>query len=387
VVIMQEFLNNIPRIKNSHQNVQTFQNGNDPVQHQSAEKPRLNQKPEGSDKAAAEKKATSETSTPMDTKFARQQAKFADGVRFSNDMKGQLDQNRMSLVKQRHFREEMEKMYSSFVNHEPTPEEISNAAKHASYSIWDIIKKARREGQDEEDDLMAAKILALLLKIHSDYTFEHSERVSDWTVALAEEMGIEDEEELENIEQAAFFKDIGMVGSSVSEEDEETRRILGDFIHDSKNFLFECSSLHDIGKMRIPRSIINKAAPLTDEEFAIIKRHPLIGVEILKSIPILHKAIPGVKHHHEKYDGSGYPDGLVGEEIPMTARIITVTDSFDAMIEDRPYRKALTPADAVNELIRLSGKQFDPKLIEPFIRVLIDREILQPDEVPAMPEL
>jgi HD-GYP domain-containing protein (c-di-GMP phosphodiesterase class II) len=143
----------------------------------------------------------------------------------------------------------------------------------------------------------------------------------------------------------------------------------------------ECSTLHDIGKMRIPRDIINKAAPLTDEEFAIIKRHPLIGVEILKTIPMLRSAIPGVKHHHEKYDGSGYPEGISGEKIPLSARIITITDTFDAMIEDRPYRKALTPKDAVNELIRLAGKQFDPTLIKPFIKVLLDRKVVTRDEI------
>jgi HD-GYP domain-containing protein (c-di-GMP phosphodiesterase class II) len=387
VMIMQEFLGNIPSVNNQGQNhkAHNFQNDSEPVQNQTDGKHRLSQPSDVFDKTTSYKKATSENMSTMDAKFAKHQTKLTDGVMFSGNIKGHVDKNRTAIIKQRYFREEMEKMYSSFVNHEPTEEEIANAAKHASYSIWDIIKKARREGrEDDNDDFMAAKILAFLLKIHSDYTFEHSERVSDWAVSLAEELGIEDEEQLENIEQAAFFKDIGIVGSAASEEDEETRQVLGDFIKDSKNFLFECSSLHDIGKMRIPRSIINKAAPLTDEEFAIIKRHPLIGVEILRTIPILHSAIPGVKHHHEKFNGSGYPDGLTGEEIPLTARIITVTDSFDAMIEDRPYRKALSPADAVSELIRLSGKQFDPKLIKPFIRVLMEREILMPDEIPEM---
>jgi HD-GYP domain-containing protein (c-di-GMP phosphodiesterase class II) len=225
---MHDFAGSLPTLTNTTSSVpgQVNRSTPEPAQRETTYQPSAGPDKTGAEKATAEKKATSETSSPMEVKIAKHQAKIADGVRFSSDLKNQIDQNRQSIIKQRHFREELERMYSSFVNHEPTPEEIANAAKHASYSIWDVIKKVRREGEEEEDEeFMAAKALAFLLKIHSDYTFEHSERVSDWSVALAEELGIDDEEELENLEQAAFFRDIGTVGTAVERSWEISLRI------------------------------------------------------------------------------------------------------------------------------------------------------------------
>jgi len=142
------------------------------------------------------------------------------------------------------------------------------------------------------------------------------------------------------------------------------------YIKDIKNSLRECGNLHDIGKMRIPDTILNKNSKLNDEEFAQIKKHPMIGVEIVLPYPALHGALPGIRHHHEKWDGNGYPDRISGLNIPLQARIIAICDTFDAMTEDRPYRKALTADMAVKELIRCSGTQFDPTLVPAFIYAL-----------------
>jgi HD-GYP domain-containing protein (c-di-GMP phosphodiesterase class II) len=120
--------------------------------------------------------------------------------------------------------------------------------------------------------------------------------------------------------------------------------------------------LHDIGKIGVPESILNKQGPLNEEEKKCMHEHTLIGVNILQPIKELEQAILGVKYHHERYDGTGYPEGLKGEQIPLIASIISVADSFDAMITDRPYRRALSKEEAVEEIKRGNGGQFDPQV-------------------------
>jgi HD-GYP domain-containing protein (c-di-GMP phosphodiesterase class II) len=120
------------------------------------------------------------------------------------------------------------------------------------------------------------------------------------------------------------------------------------------------SLLHDIGKIGVPEAILNKDGPLTPDERTRIQEHPLVGINILQPIRELEDSMVGVKYHHEKYDGSGYPEGLKGEEIPLIASIIAVADAFDAMTTDRPYRKAASKDNAVQEILSGSGKQFHP---------------------------
>lgn len=129
------------------------------------------------------------------------------------------------------------------------------------------------------------------------------------------------------------------------------------------------SLLHDIGKIGIPEGILNKNGPLTPEEWIKIKEHPNIGVTILHPIRELETAMLGVKYHHERYDGLGYPDGLKGEEIPLVAAIIAVADAFDAMISDRPYRPGLSKVKAIEEIKSNSGKQFNPRVASAFIEL------------------
>jgi HD-GYP domain-containing protein (c-di-GMP phosphodiesterase class II) len=119
----------------------------------------------------------------------------------------------------------------------------------------------------------------------------------------------------------------------------------------------------------VPDFILHKPGPLTPEEWDDMKRHPRFGFEMLKDIGFLTAAAEIVHTHHERFDGKGYPRGLRGEEIPLGARIFTIADAFDAMTSDRPYRKALTPEMARAEVLRHSGTQFDPKVVQAFLLI------------------
>jgi response regulator RpfG family c-di-GMP phosphodiesterase len=127
--------------------------------------------------------------------------------------------------------------------------------------------------------------------------------------------------------------------------------------------------LHDIGKIGIPDAILLKPGPLTPDEWKIMRRHPEIGRRLIESIPFLREAVPIVYHHHERWDGSGYPLGLRGEAIPLGARIFAVVDAFDAMTFDRPYSKAISFEAAKAEIQRCSGTHFDPAVVKAFLRV------------------
>ena len=132
--------------------------------------------------------------------------------------------------------------------------------------------------------------------------------------------------------------------------------------------------LHDIGKVRVPESILNKRGPLTDEEWAVMKTHPEVGEHILRPIQSLNAILPIVRHHHERWDGGGYPDKLSGRAIPLGARIVAVCDAYRAMTEDRPYRNALSNREAWQELNEGSGSQFDPDCVDAMIRALERRD-------------
>lgn len=128
--------------------------------------------------------------------------------------------------------------------------------------------------------------------------------------------------------------------------------------------------LHDIGKIGIKDAILLKEGNLSEEEFTIMQNHTIYGAEILNHVKQLKDIVPGIKYHHEKIDGSGYPDKLQGDEIPLIAKIIAVADSFDAMITDRPYRKALTVETALKELKNNAGTQFDFQVVDAFEKAL-----------------
>ncbi|TCS83734.1 HD domain-containing protein [Tepidibacillus fermentans] len=170
-----------------------------------------------------------------------------------------------------------------------------------------------------------------ILKQMDPITHSHSERVKFWTVLLANKMGLP-QAEIRQLSQAA--------------------------------------SWHDIGKIEIPYEILNKPNKLTQMEYEIIKSHPEKGYQLVKDMHFFKKFLPVIRHHHEKYDGTGYPLGLKGEKIPLHARIMAVTDAFDAMTADRSYRVGMPMKDAVDELIRYSGTQFDPEIVQVFVEAL-----------------
>ncbi|MGL5757121.1 MAG: bifunctional diguanylate cyclase/phosphohydrolase [Paraclostridium sp.] len=128
--------------------------------------------------------------------------------------------------------------------------------------------------------------------------------------------------------------------------------------------------LHDIGKVEIPEEVLNKKEKLTDSEYEMLKQHPTLGVELIKHIKSFEELLPLIKHHHERYDGRGYPDKLSGEDIPYLARVISIADSFDAITSHRPYNVRRGHADAIEELKRCAGSQFDPELVDKFIKMI-----------------
>lgn len=121
--------------------------------------------------------------------------------------------------------------------------------------------------------------------------------------------------------------------------------------------------LHDIGKIGVPDAILDKPGKLTDGEFVLIMQHPAIGSNIVSKVKIFHSVADIVRHHHERYDGRGYPDGLAGEAISLGARIVAVADAFDAMTSARPYRPARSIQEALEETLRCRGSQFDPRVV------------------------
>jgi HD-GYP domain-containing protein (c-di-GMP phosphodiesterase class II) len=128
--------------------------------------------------------------------------------------------------------------------------------------------------------------------------------------------------------------------------------------------------LHDIGKIMVPPEILNKPSKLTDEEFEIIKRHPETSYQILKSVDEYSVFAEDVLYHHERHDGKGYPEGLVADEIPLNSKIIAVADAYEAMTAKRPYQNPKSKGEALEELVRCSGTQFDPKIVDVFVNIM-----------------
>ena len=182
--------------------------------------------------------------------------------------------------------------------------------------------------------LETIRALAAAIDAKDPYTKGHSERVSETSVALAQELNLTDKD-IENIEYTAL--------------------------------------LHDIGKIGIADNILGKNSILTNEEFDKIKEHPIMGAKIIEPVDFLKNSYEAIYHHHEKYNGKGYPDGLKEKDIPLLSRIIAVADAYDAMGSDRPYRKKLNKVKILKELKDQSGKQFDPEVVKALISV-IDRE-------------
>ena len=173
--------------------------------------------------------------------------------------------------------------------------------------------------------------LANAIEASDPYTSGHCQRVTQFSLILGKQLGLS-KEDMIKLEYAAI--------------------------------------LHDIGKIGIPEGILQKNGKLTEEEYDLVKKHPQIGVSILGSVPFLKESIKGILQHHERIDGKGYPGGLKGEEISLFARILCIADAYDAMTSTRPYRSAMSTMEAIDEIRKGSGKQFDKDFAEVFIKLL-----------------
>ena len=130
--------------------------------------------------------------------------------------------------------------------------------------------------------------------------------------------------------------------------------------------------LHDLGKLGVPEAVLEKVGPLTQQDWELIKRHPDIGARMIEQIWCLRRVAQMIRHHHERYDGSGYPDGLEGEEIPLTARIVAATDAYDVMVRGRPFGESRSPTEAKEELMSGAGIQFDAEVVAALIVVVVE---------------
>jgi ribonuclease P protein subunit RPR2 len=194
--------------------------------------------------------------------------------------------------------------------------------------LREVFKQERARAQELRRSYRATvRALSNAVEARDAYTGKHAERVTAYGMELARAMGIS----LEESPQIEF------------------------------GFL-----LHDIGKVAVPDAILFKTSKLTEEEYALIAQHPVVGAEILRDVDFLGEGKLVVRHHHERWDGTGYPDGLAGDEIPLAARVFSVADTLDALTTDRPYRPASDWKVARDEIRRVTGSQFDPDVVAAF---------------------
>ena len=207
-------------------------------------------------------------------------------------------------------------------------------------AVETVLQKNHKAKQREEMKLLKTleaahfdliKALSQAIQVKDHYTGDHCDRIVEYSRSIAEKFGLSPAE---------------------------------------KKVLAYAAALHDIGKIGIPEAILNKSGRLTEEEYAVMKTHPEKGATIIQGVEFLAPVVPLIYHHQERYDGLGYPEGLVGENIPLGSRIVAVLDTFDAMTSDRPYRKALPFEKAVAELKRFTYQQFDPHVVDAFLQVL-----------------
>ncbi|MCY6484772.1 diguanylate cyclase [Clostridium aestuarii] len=208
--------------------------------------------------------------------------------------------------------------------------------KNRVETYYSILEELKGDIEKEHIDLITSiKTLISVINAKDKYTYAHIERVVMYSKLLGDKLNLSPED---------------------------------------KKILKYGAYMHDIGKINISREVLNKKMPLTNEEWETLKQHPVNGVEIIKSVPSLKNVIPLILHHHERYNGKGYPLGLKGEDIPYLARILTVVDSFDAMTSNRPYNTRKTYDEAILELKKCSNTQFDPFIAEAFIKVIAENE-------------
>ena len=208
-------------------------------------------------------------------------------------------------------------------------EEDKDLLEALSHQVAIAIENAQLYMQLKDTFVQTAQALAEAIEAKDRYTGGHTKRVLHYSLAIAEYLDLKPDE-LENLRLSAI--------------------------------------LHDIGKIGIDDSVLKKQAPLDSVEFDQMKRHPSIGFEILSHVKGLQKVLDGMRLHHERHDGKGYPLGLKGDQIPLNAAIISVADTYDAMVSTRPYRKGLDPQIAFDEITKYRGTQFNPEVVDAFVK-------------------
>lgn len=214
----------------------------------------------------------------------------------------------------------------------------SNSERKFMLSIEDVTESYELNDRIEKQYLNMFRSFVKFIDAKDTYTGLHSSSVTDYVQRILEQLEISDEE---------------------------------------KQDIIVAANLHDIGKIGVPEYILNKPGKLTDEEFLLMKDHSTIGESLLNEIEGYEHISNFIRHHHEKYDGTGYPDGLKGEEIPLGSRIIAVADAFDAITTDRVYQRKRTVEEALSIMTAVSGKQFDPFLVKVFIESTIQDNALE----------
>ena len=202
--------------------------------------------------------------------------------------------------------------------------------EHRGPFSWSPLRVQELEEQVRSTRKSTICALNQMLDLKDLNTGVHSTRLAEWAVRIGQELGLE-ESGLEDVEVAAL--------------------------------------LHDAGKVGVPDAILKKPGPLTTDEWRVMRMHPEFSWAVLRLVPGLERASLFALHHHEKYDGSGYPAGLRGHDIPIGARIVSVIDAFDAMVATRPYKTGLPCEEALRRLIVDSGRHFDPVVVQHFIRI------------------
>ncbi|MDD4768093.1 MAG: diguanylate cyclase [Desulfotomaculaceae bacterium] len=234
---------------------------------------------------------------------------------------------------------------AAYPTHARNAKELVNYADQALYRAksldkntvkiyFSVFDKLDLEGDDKEL-LSSTRTLLAVINAKDRYTYGHSERVTDHAIKLAHRIGL-DQEQIQLLGYASF--------------------------------------LHDIGKIEINREILNKTNKLDAGELAIVRQHCQWGSDIVKAVKILEPIVPVILHHHENYDGTGYPAGLRGNDIPLLARIIRIADSFDAMISHRPYKENVSIVGAIQELRLKAGTLYDGKMVECFLEIIAEEQ-------------
>lgn len=217
----------------------------------------------------------------------------------------------------------------------------------AARLVFNKIAEKNSTNKNQTNYLEFARLLANTLENRDPYSYDHSGRVNYYANLIAQRFSLP-KKDLEDLQIATL--------------------------------------LHDIGKIGISNTFIFKEGNLTDVELSIVKKHPEIGALIVEPLQLSTLILSVIRHHHEWYDGSGYPDGLIAEEIPYCARIVAIADAYDAMSSDRPYRKALSLEEIKNEFSKNAGIQFDPEMAKTFIEILENKNNIIPNKSLIAPE-